>query len=138
MDSKEDILFKKPSFATKDESGSKNDDHKQLIAEQVSQKEVKSESVSRTVLPEPMTQLCPPDGHYFIDQLKNGVIVDHKAVVKPRIVFGRAQDCDVVLEHPSVSRYHAVLLWSPISDEDFRNGLKFICFYDLFNELIFR
>ncbi|CAG2110053.1 unnamed protein product [Medioppia subpectinata] len=78
--------------------------------------------VSKTVMPEPMTRVTPPDGQYFVDQLKNGVIVGHKTVAKSRLVFGRAVDCDVVLEHPSVSRYHAVLLWSPLNDEDYVSG----------------
>ena len=32
---------------------------------------------------------------------------------KPRLVIGRADDCDIVLPHPSVSRYHARLELRP-------------------------
>ncbi len=35
--------------------------------------------------------------------------LDHLFAAKKRLVIGRAADCDIVLSHPSVSRYHALL-----------------------------
>lgn len=121
----EEIVFKKPSVGLKD--GSVADNADEGSADSSAPPEVdeplKPQVVSKTIIPEPMTKLMPPNGHFFIDQLKNGVLVEHKMIAKPRVVFGRATDCDVVLEHPSISRYHAVLLWSPVSDEEFASGM---------------
>ena len=122
MDSNEEIVFKKPTIDKKEDTN-ETEGTQHLSVEEVAKKAVSSQSVAKTVLPQPMTLLAPPIDQYFIDQLKNGVIVEHKVVDKSRLVFGRAQDCDVILEHPSVSRYHSVLLWSPVSEEGFKNGL---------------
>ena len=123
----EEMLFKKPSFGghddnemankAQDESLEKTSSEQAMVTE-----EPKPQTVTKTILPEPMTTLSPPDGLYFVDQLKTGVLVQHMMLTKSRIIFGRATDCDVVLEHPSISRYHAVLLWSPANDEDFASG----------------
>jgi ABC-type multidrug transport system ATPase subunit len=40
---------------------------------------------------------------------RRSTAVDHLFVARKRLVIGRAPDCDVVLSHPSVSRYHALL-----------------------------
>jgi pSer/pThr/pTyr-binding forkhead associated (FHA) protein len=56
-----------------------------------------------------------PDGycaHYFLEVLKNGSIVDRIKLNREFISFGRLDTCDVLCEHPSLSRYHAVLQYS--------------------------
>jgi hypothetical protein len=121
MESNEEIVFKIPiktSEENENELKDKESENEELVEEKI---EPKSEP--KTVLPEPLTQLLPPNGHYFVDQLKNGTIIEHKLLSKSRITFGRARDCDVVLEHPSISRYHAILLWSPKDDNQYQNGL---------------
>jgi len=130
MSSNEEIIFKKPGTIVEEvENKNKNeikDKKPESIAKVNTDKPEEIVTESKTVLPEPLTKLLPPDGQYFLDQLKNGTIIEHKSMVKSRIVFGRARDCDVILEHPSVSRYHAILLWSPLDDNDYQNGTKII------------
>lgn len=48
----------------------------------------------------------PPD--YKFEVLKSGKIISNVPINKSYVVFGRLQTCDVPLEHPSVSRYHAI------------------------------
>ena len=52
----------------------------------------------------------PSDRHYSLEILKNGAIVDTvKLTGKSFFTVGRLPVCDVPFEHPSLSRYHAVL-----------------------------
>lgn len=50
-----------------------------------------------------------PDREYSFQVLKGGIIVSNIPLNKPYIIVGRKDDCDIVLEHPSISRYHAVV-----------------------------
>jgi hypothetical protein len=52
---------------------------------------------------EPSWSSQPPDGYSF-EVLKGGVVVDTIKLDNPFIVFGRLAQCDVMLEHPSISR----------------------------------
>ncbi|KAL6909626.1 hypothetical protein ACP4OV_001285 [Aristida adscensionis] len=63
-------------------------------------------------------------GHaFFLEVLKDGIIVDNLDVSeKGAYMFGRIDLCDFVLEHPTISRFHAVL--------QFRNDGK-VFLYDL-------
>ena len=48
--------------------------------------------------------------NYSFDVLKNGSIVDNVDLnEKSYFIFGRLPTCDVTLEHPSLSRYHACI-----------------------------
>ncbi|XP_001380534.3 kanadaptin [Monodelphis domestica] len=52
----------------------------------------------------------PPDVPYSLETLKGGTILGSRSLEgRSRCVFGRLPSCDVILEHPSVSRFHAVL-----------------------------
>ncbi|XP_057377447.1 kanadaptin-like isoform X1 [Daphnia carinata] len=58
---------------------------------------------------------------YMIEVLKDGVILqceDIESRRKPFLVFGRLPACDFVLQHPSISRYHAVLQYKTGSEKD--------------------
>lgn len=46
---------------------------------------------------------------YCLEVLKNGVIIDTIKLTKSFYVFGRLPSCDITMEHPSLSRHHAVL-----------------------------
>ncbi|KAL5200657.1 hypothetical protein ABZP36_021860 [Zizania latifolia] len=63
-------------------------------------------------------------GHpFFLEVLKDGTIVDKLDVSKKgAYMFGRIDLCDFVLEHPTISRFHAVL--------QFRND-ESVFLYDL-------
>lgn len=50
---------------------------------------------------------------YNLSVIKNGVEIDTINLLKPFVTFGRLPTCDIHLEHPSVSRYHAVLQYRP-------------------------
>ncbi len=50
--------------------------------------------------------------HYFLEILKNGSIVDKIKLNREFTSFGRLDTCDVLCEHPSLSRYHAILQYS--------------------------
>lgn len=48
--------------------------------------------------------------YYYFEVLKNGKIIDNiKLDEKSFYVFGRLPQCDVTMEHPSLSRHHAVV-----------------------------
>ncbi|XP_074065912.1 kanadaptin isoform X1 [Macrotis lagotis] len=52
----------------------------------------------------------PPAAPYSLETLKGGTVLGTRSLEgRSRCVFGRLPGCDVVLEHPSVSRFHAVL-----------------------------
>ncbi|XP_021739356.1 kanadaptin-like [Chenopodium quinoa] len=47
---------------------------------------------------------------FFLEVLKDGAIIDHYDVTKKgAYMFGRIDLCDFILEHPTISRFHAVL-----------------------------
>ncbi|XP_045033488.1 kanadaptin isoform X2 [Daphnia magna] len=63
--------------------------------------------------------VCPLP--YMIEVLKDGVILqceDIKTRKKPFLVFGRLPACDFVLQHPSISRYHAILQYKNENEKD--------------------
>lgn len=51
-----------------------------------------------------------PDEPYYLELLKGGCIKSTKYLTdKPYYLFGRLPNCDIVMEHPSISRYHAII-----------------------------
>lgn len=55
-----------------------------------------------------------PKNNYSLEVIKNGVIIETLNVPKNEefIVLGRLPLCDVQMDHPSISRYHAVIQFS--------------------------
>lgn len=59
-----------------------------------------------------------PDAAYSLEILKNGAIVDTVPLKHSSFfVVGRLPVCDVSLEHPSISRYHAIIQYRGESGE---------------------
>ncbi|CAF2672669.1 unnamed protein product [Rotaria sp. Silwood2] len=57
----------------------------------------------------PESSAIPPI-EYALEVLRNGSIIDYISLShRPYTVFGRSPDSDVVLEHPTISRYHAII-----------------------------
>lgn len=57
-----------------------------------------------------------PCHRFYLEVLKDGSIIDQFQVnEKGAYMFGRVDLCDFVLDHPSVSRFHASILHFPIS-----------------------
>lgn len=70
-----------------------------------------------------------PSDDYFLEELKSGVIQKRMNLRKKSfVVFGRIDSCDVVMAHPTVSRYHAVLQYRGVPDGDLDKGFYL---YDL-------
>ena len=63
--------------------------------------------------------LPPSQNPYFIEELKNGTIVEeHKLIGKNYFVIGKLPNNDIKLEHPSISRHHALLQYKKEESED--------------------
>ena len=63
---------------------------------------------------------CP---HYYLEVIKNGIVVDKIKLDKEYLTLGRFELCDILCEHPSLSRYHAVLQYSSgEEDSNFPQG----------------
>ena len=57
---------------------------------------------------------------YTLEVMKNGQIMENKAVhEKAHYTFGRSPGSDIVLEHPSSSRLHAVLVFHATDGQAF-------------------
>uniref|UniRef100_A0A3B3BU62 Solute carrier family 4 member 1 adaptor protein n=1 Tax=Oryzias melastigma TaxID=30732 RepID=A0A3B3BU62_ORYME len=68
---------------------------------------------------EPLWGGCPSDSQYALEILKNGAIVDTVPLShRSFFVVGRLPVCDVSLEHPSISRYHAVIQYRAQAGEE--------------------
>ncbi|XP_076883354.1 uncharacterized protein LOC143532088 [Bidens hawaiensis] len=84
----------------------------------------KNDSGSRQAVPYTIPTWSEPPCHdYFLEVLKDGSIIDQLDVhEKGAYMFGRVDLCDFILEHPTISRFHAVLQFN-------KSGGAFI--YDL-------
>ncbi|XP_044262562.1 kanadaptin [Tribolium madens] len=66
---------------------------------------------------------------YILEVLKNGSIIETVNVMKkPFWTFGRLTSCDICMQHPTISRYHAVLQYRK-DEKDATNSGFYI--YDL-------
>lgn len=63
------------------------------------------------------------DPPYSLTILKDGIVKDTVDLSKKsRYVFGRNHDCDIQIEHPSCSRYHAVLQYCVVEKDLRKKG----------------
>uniref|UniRef100_A0A1A7WEG5 Solute carrier family 4 (Anion exchanger), member 1, adaptor protein n=2 Tax=Iconisemion striatum TaxID=60296 RepID=A0A1A7WEG5_9TELE len=80
---------------------------------------VKAGNVPPVPYTEPPWGGPPSDIPYSLEILKNGTIVDTVPLTHSSyFVVGRLPVCDVSLEHPSISRYHAVIQFRGQSGEE--------------------
>lgn len=86
-------------------------------AEQLSQKQ--------TAIPykEPSWSTLCEEEQFALEVIKNGAIIDN-IDLKPKAfhVIGRLPSCDIPMEHPSLSRHHAVLQYSSGNSEQYPKG----------------
>ena len=65
----------------------------------------------------------PCEDKYNFEVLKNGAIIENiDLTAKSFHVFGRLPSCDVTLEHPSLSRHHAVIQYCSKTNEQYNIG----------------
>lgn len=70
-----------------------------------------------------------PQEPYHLELLKGGCIISTKRLTsKSYYLFGRLPNCDMVMEHPSISRYHAIIQYKA---NDSTTGKKGFYLYDL-------
>ena len=63
------------------------------------------------------------DPPYSLTILKDGIVKDMVDLSKKsRYIFGRNHDCDIQIEHPSCSRYHAVLQYCVVEKDLRKRG----------------
>ncbi|KAL5009147.1 hypothetical protein ScPMuIL_014728 [Solemya velum] len=69
------------------------------------------------------------DKKFSFEVLKNGVLYRRGCIIdnidltqKSYFVFGRLPSCDITMEHPSLSRYHAVVQYCNDPTESFEKG----------------
>ncbi|CAE6205960.1 unnamed protein product [Arabidopsis arenosa] len=74
-------------------------------------KPVRTRTVKQNPVPYTIPEWSGPPSHQFqLEVLKEGAIVDTLDVYKKgAYLFGRDGICDFALEHPSISRFHAVI-----------------------------
>lgn len=101
--------FKKPIIYQKPEPTSKNTFELKDSIKNSSE----SKSVERSLeYQEPQGSCLPKTSgkDYCFEVLKNGSIIESINLMKQRFwIFGRLDSCHIVMQHPTVSRHHAVL-----------------------------
>ena len=89
------------------------------VPEQSLKKEESREMQKKPAAPAPKfgyrephwTGICP-DLNYKLEVLKGGKIIgEYMLDGKSCHVLGKLETCDLRMEHPSISRYHAILQW---------------------------
>ena len=109
-ESKGDSMFKVPSLPSK--------------AKNAASSGTSSSSSSEQAEPPPLPYTEPtwsstPSEPYVLTVIKTGTIIQTVQLSnQPYHTFGRLPSCDIQLEHPSVSRYHAVLQYRPPLGEE--------------------
>ncbi|RWS30467.1 kanadaptin-like protein [Leptotrombidium deliense] len=78
---------------------------------------------------QPLTSLSPVKNTFYVEVIKNGVVLITKDVNKSVITFGRSRECDFPLDHPSISRFHCALFWK--EDQQNSKSLGFFYLMDL-------
>ncbi|XP_058880528.1 kanadaptin-like isoform X1 [Acipenser ruthenus] len=114
---------------------SKRNTNLQELAQQAKHKlAVKTQGNAKFKPGPPLSYTEPPWGGvaetpYLFEILKNGTILDTVELnEKSFIVFGRLPNCDVPLEHPSISRYHSVVQYRRLPGDSVGEEMGFYVF----------
>ncbi|XP_037798611.1 kanadaptin-like [Penaeus monodon] len=131
----DELDFKKPVFIAKSqrtttkpardeekvEEQKENEDKPVVLAPQkISTKSPAQQLVEKSVpvpYKEPKWSGVPNDNYSF-EVLKSGTIVETIALNKPFFVIGRLAQCDITMEHPSISRFHCVIQYRSVAAEE--------------------
>lgn len=86
----------------------------------------KSEEIAIPIKPQLPTQLCPykipqwsdrpsDENNYSFEVLKSGQIIDEVKQLQNKAywTFGRLPENDIMMAHPTISRFHAILQYRP-------------------------
>ena len=138
---KQDIKFVSPTFTVPKrskpkktgeeknkkgpESNNSNDssDEKSENANELSKKEESTASKSLEIPFKPPAWCCVCNKNYSFEILKSGVMKGEIDLTeKPCYIFGRLDGCDVIMEHPSISRYHAAVVYKGPNEEENMNS----------------
>ena len=93
------------------------------VSDEVLKKGESTTSISLQIPFEPPSWCCTCTKNYSFEILKNGVIKGETSLTqKPYYTFGRLEGCDIVMEHPSISRYHAVVVYKGPNEEENQNS----------------
>ncbi|KAK7820784.1 protein phosphatase 1 regulatory inhibitor subunit ppp1r8 like protein [Quercus suber] len=109
---------------TTTETPSSSEEAEAEVEAEASQSQSQSEKVAAAAVPYTIPPWSAAPCHrFYLEVLKDGSIIDQFQVNdKGAYMFGRVDLCDFVLDHPTVSRFHAVIQFK-------RNGDAYL--YDL-------
>jgi pSer/pThr/pTyr-binding forkhead associated (FHA) protein len=94
--------------------------------EDSSQTDDENEVLSKVPYNEPSWSGLPSQlSSHVLSVIKRGVEIDSICLDKRYHIFGRLPVCDIHLEHPSISRYHAVLQYRPVSSDSANESVLF-------------
>ena len=112
------------TFETETENKDKVEEDKEKITskfDNLSPAEILKESQTPIPYKEPSWGGLSKDKFSF-EVLKNGVIIDTIDLTKSFYLIGRLPSCDITLEHPSLSRHHAVIQYCTTKTEKHNIG----------------
>nr|CAG4643049.1 EOG090X026V [Ilyocryptus agilis] len=117
------VMTNKPTVEKKSEADSLTENIKEASCETSKQEEiqqltnVQSKSIGLDYREPSWSGVCKEK--FMLEILKNGKILEVKDLsVKAFYVIGRLPGCDLIMEHPSVSRYHSILQYRNVSGEE--------------------
>ena len=94
-------------------------DEKSESTNEFSKKEESATSKSLQIPFKPPAWCCVCSKNYTFEILKSGVMKGEIDLTeKSFYIFGRLDGCDVIMEHPSISRYHAVVVYKGPNEEE--------------------
>lgn len=104
------VEFEKPSSPTTIDEKTKTDTETKL--------KIKSKKSDIPYKEPPWGGTPDSSKRYFLTVLKEGIIKNNIPLVDQSLItFGRVEDCDVQIDHPSCSRYHAIIQYCVVEKD---------------------